>query len=382
MGDIDTQELERNLEELKTIPVPVKRAAFSDRTAWILAILAELVYLEFDEENDAYFLDLARELANLTDEKKVKEKLEAVQATLARLHSPAADDKDKNKNKKLKAVLAAGGFKLAGDKVIFDKATDTQCIVVVRPDNEDTGLGMAVVCFRGTESFRDWLTNANAGLASLKNARGEVQGRIHKGFLEGYESVKEDIENRLKDHHDLPLYITGHSLGGALAVVATWFQNSDRLAACYTFGAPRVGDNELIDKFKTPIYRIVNGPDPVTLLPPAQWFVVGLKMTVRSLRVILPFAGVLDWCTRRLVEVQGYRHYGNMRYLTMVKNEEDNSYPGLKLEYGLSSMLRAYRFYESIVNGEGERIDKYHQMRRYRAKLRAYAHRRNESRFS
>jgi hypothetical protein len=40
MGEIDTQELEKNLEELQSIPVPVKRAAFSDWTAWIMAILA------------------------------------------------------------------------------------------------------------------------------------------------------------------------------------------------------------------------------------------------------------------------------------------------------------------------------------------------------
>ena len=64
-----------------------------------------------------------------------------------------------------------------------------------------------------------------------------------------------------------------------------------RLAACYTFGAPRVGDQGLIDRFKTPIYRIVNGPDPVTLMQPSGFALDTIKAIIRVLGIALPLWG-------------------------------------------------------------------------------------------
>ena len=45
---IDTK---NDFKDLATMGVPVKRASYSDRTAWIMAILAELAYIPFDEES-------------------------------------------------------------------------------------------------------------------------------------------------------------------------------------------------------------------------------------------------------------------------------------------------------------------------------------------
>jgi hypothetical protein len=58
---------DRDFQLLNEMKVPVKRAAYSDRTAWMMAILAELAYLPFDEESKQQILDLAAELAKLTD---------------------------------------------------------------------------------------------------------------------------------------------------------------------------------------------------------------------------------------------------------------------------------------------------------------------------
>ena len=150
---------------------------------------------------------------------------------------------------------------------------------------------------------------------------------MHKGFHDAYMSVHADILDRLEGHEDLPLYITGHSLGGAIAVAATWFQSSPRLAACYTFGAPRVGDQGLIDRFKTPVYRIVNGPDPVTLVPPSGFGLDVLKGIIRVLGVVLPFWGWAGWVTDLLIRVQRFRHYGYMRYLTVAVAGPKGDYP-------------------------------------------------------
>jgi hypothetical protein len=68
---------------------------------------------------------------------------------------------------------------------------------------------------------------------------------------------------------DKPLFITGHSMGGALAVLTAW-----RLAtlgrppvATYTFGAPRVGDTTFCSGYALPTYRIVNRLDIVPEVP-------------------------------------------------------------------------------------------------------------------
>ena len=58
---------------------------------------------------------------------------------------------------------------------------------------------------------------------------------------------------------DLGLYVTGHSLGGALAQRATAALDRDTLAACYTFGSPRVATLAFDRLDKAPHYRVVNG---------------------------------------------------------------------------------------------------------------------------
>ena len=64
-----------------------------------------------------------------------------------------------------------------------------------------------------------------------------------------------------------PIYVAGHSLGGAVAVVASAMIGRDEVAACYTFGSPRVGNRTFDVYVKPPHYRIVNGWDVVPLVP-------------------------------------------------------------------------------------------------------------------
>lgn len=372
------QDIKQDFEQLKEMQIPVKRAAFSDRTAWIMAILAELSYAEFDEEKEQFFPRLAAELAKLTNQKEIEERLRDLREKLADLSRTPTGPK--TKNKALKATLKAGGFELGGGRVIHNEASGTQGFVACRRD--DSGTGMAVICFRGTQQIEDWLTNVRIKPVDIFYTNPETKtktaiGRMHGGFHDAYKSVEEEIADRLKGFEDLPLYITGHSLGGALAVVATWYQSSQKLAACYTFGAPRVGDQGLIDWFKTPIYRIVNGPDPVTLVPPAQTTISVLKVVVRVLGVALPFWNWAGWVTKRLIKIQKFRHYGYMRYLTVVDAGSAGDYPDLKLEYGLSTWERLLRFIKLTLDDKADRIDKYHGMHRYRAKLGAHAIRRN-----
>ncbi len=120
----------------------------------------------------------------------------------------------------------------------------------------------AVLAFRGTElSWRNYVIDADMGLAGWRK-----QAAVHRGFLRALESIWPDLQPALANHAHLPLFVTGHSLGGALAVLA-----GARLAprAVYAYGCPRVGNAAFAASLgSTPIYRMVHGEDLVTRVPP------------------------------------------------------------------------------------------------------------------
>jgi hypothetical protein len=146
-----------------------------------------------------------------------------------------------------------------------------------------------VVAFRGSESpatldgFKDWLlTNANnylivpAGRAGTDFVAAGVGARFHRGFLEALDLVWEPLlagADAAMQAKDRPLRITGHSLGGALALLAAWRLQRSFLSIheVVTFGAPMVG-NEAASKafereFPGKIFRYVDTEDVVPLLP-------------------------------------------------------------------------------------------------------------------
>ena len=389
---------DKHFGELAKMAVPAKRAAYSDRTAWTMALLAELAYMRFDE-SETSLMSLATELAGLSTNgggnvEEIRARLKEFAKTLAEIGKdgggPGAE------NTLLKAALKAGGFELAGGKPIHEPSTDTQAFVAIR--RRDDGTGFAVVCFRGTQQIRDWITNVNAQTQPILDPNptgngGEI-GSMHKGFHDAYKSVEEAVNQRLAGTEDLPLYITGHSLGGALAVVATWFQSGQRLAVCYTFGAPRMGDSRLQGRFKTPIYRVVNAADPVPFVPPSGATTTALKIVVRFFSTFANIFGLLDRLLDLLIKQQDFRHFGDMKYLPFAK-EVNGTYPDLRLQPAISSLGRLGRYIRvfsipaidrqldavnatnSAKPGKPDRIDKYHDMARYRDKLRAIAIRRN-----
>jgi len=80
------------------------------------------------------------------------------------------------------------------------------------------------------------------------------------------------------------------------------------LAAVYTFGSPRVGDEVWASRMKVPLYRTVNGRDVVPLLPFSNLFGnvlqrLGLGWLVRLMR-------------KRIPGFIGYQHVGSFRHLT------------------------------------------------------------------
>lgn len=387
-----TSETNNHFKRLDSLTVPAKRAAYSDRMAWMMSLLASIVYKQFNEEYDDSIKKMASDLAQLTSEGssnkvEIEKRLREFVLTI----TGAGNKIEGQENTCLKALLAAGKFTLVGDAPIHIPETDTQAMVVLRQAAE-TEQPFVVLCFRGTKQVKDWFTNIKISSQPIANPKTDegIIGNMHKGFHDAFKSAEGEIRARLerKEIKDLPLYITGHSLGGALAVVATWYLSSKTLAACYTFGAPRVGDDGLLGWFKTPIYRIVNFADPVPFAPLSGQTIDILKFLFRLLAAFFPWAGFFKCIVGGLIKRQNFRHYGDMKYLPNAKPVNGKYPDNFRINPSVSNLERLMRyvrlFFVKKVNkltGNAsktyDRIDRYHGMKRYRDKLRVIAMNRN-----
>ena len=131
-----------------------------------------------------------------------------------------------------------------------------------------------IVSWRGTQP-----TQINDILDDLKITKQVTKyGKIHSGFKgyvdKVYKLVLEQV-NRLMQDSDRKLYVTGHSLGAAAAIICTnRFEDKFKVEACYTYGSPRPGGIKYSVSVKTPVYRVRNNNDIVTSVP---LFIMGYK---------------------------------------------------------------------------------------------------------
>lgn len=186
----------------------------------------------------------------------------------------------------------------------YEEQYSTQAIMF-QDKIEDPNL--IVVAFRGTSPF-----NANAWITDIDLSWYELEGlgKIHAGFMKAlglqkpigwpkhinqeaqeqnnssskefaYYKIREELKKILSKNDKAKFIVTGHSLGGALAILFAsililheeeWLL--DKLEGVYTFGQPRVGDEqfgkfmmEKLKKFDVKYYRYVYCNDMVPRLP-------------------------------------------------------------------------------------------------------------------
>jgi len=130
----------------------------------------------------------------------------------------------------------------------------------------------AIIAIRGTQTIWDWIADIDAVPVPWLADAGA--GLVHMGFQLVYEHICKSIRTLLSQVvHAKNLWLTGHSLGGAVAVLAAWDLMSNGIWAApqlYTFAGPRVGDPRFSANFnlKIPVcYRVVNFMDVVPQLP-------------------------------------------------------------------------------------------------------------------
>jgi putative lipase involved disintegration of autophagic bodies len=77
------------------------------------------------------------------------------------------------------------------------------------------------VAFRGSVNIENWITNIDFKMRPYKSITG---AKVHEGFYTAYAAVSANVVNAVKAlkiaHPTATYFITGHSLGGALATFA------------------------------------------------------------------------------------------------------------------------------------------------------------------
>lgn len=128
--------------------------------------------------------------------------------------------------------------------------------------------GSFILSFRGTEVSQpsDILADLKAGKNfEINKLTGRAVGKVHHGFKKELDKLWPEIEKQVVDIKYL--YVTGHSLGAAMATIAA-SRLSDKIISLITFGSPRVGTKEFVNNCTFVHYRVQNNCDDVTKVPP------------------------------------------------------------------------------------------------------------------
>jgi triacylglycerol lipase len=169
----------------------------------------------------------------------------------------------KNKRKKIKKL----GFK----KFVYSYSQNLEILVLIFRGRRDT-----IFSFRGTvvNNFINWNVDLRIWFKTLGKTI-----KVHQGFYQALDSIWSGLVSYIDKKRYHRVWLTGHSLGGALALLAgiRMFrefetESKELISGIYTFGAPRIGDKEFQALFdsnlKDRCFTFSNYNDIVSVIPP------------------------------------------------------------------------------------------------------------------
>ena len=139
-------------------------------------------------------------------------------------------------------------------------------------------LRVLVVAFRGTECTRQLIDELLESVTTPSQdfLNGKVQAYFKTAFEDLWQCMEPKVKALISKNPSYQIWVTGHSLGAALASLASaWLAcyniDARQNVILYTFGSPRVGDCKYAlqhDQLVNNSWRVVNFDDIVPHLPP------------------------------------------------------------------------------------------------------------------
>jgi V8-like Glu-specific endopeptidase len=228
---------------------------------------------------------------------------------------------------------------------------DAQCFVATTAD-------LVLVCFRGTTSLGDWLSNLNVATTDTATI-----GTVHSGFLGQFNDLRQQIETIFASRPGRKVILSGHSLGGALAslAAATW-TDVQPLLGLYTYGQPFTGQNDFAALMEVRLgdryLRFVNDADVVPRVPPGyrhagrlvQFDAAG-KLKVKP----WPSMGALEGAPTTPVErMEGDPALSMEAFRSLQETLKASSGNTVSSQEGLNTMISDHRITEYIRKIQGQ----------------------------
>ena len=160
---------------------------------------------------------------------------------------------------------------------INDKETDLQAGITIN----DVDKRICVV-FRGSQSSKDWYYDLHVVKQLLRD---DIW--VHSGFYKQlydtdvYKNILQAVKTQLEKYPDYSIYITGHSLGAALATLFGYLlaHEMENKITVVSFASPRIGNdnwqNSFDSKKNLTHFRVTNCRDVVTAFPVYNYKHVG-----------------------------------------------------------------------------------------------------------
>lgn len=159
-------------------------------------------------------------------------------------------------------------------------------IVVLRNDTlrmqafvgHNTAKDEVIMAFRGSENIMNWYEDIKFFFTGYPQCSG---CKVHLGFYEVWQGMRGPLlasfSSIMAKYPRSPIFITGHSLGAALAMFAAVELSVKTAGAVpltlYTFGEPRVGNAAFAQWASSVLpdmmqFRVTHSDDPIPHLPP------------------------------------------------------------------------------------------------------------------
>ncbi len=175
-------------------------------------------------------------------------------------------------------------------KILNTKSGTSNAVIgFVAPIEASDNVNRVVLSLRGTTTLSDFIADLNYQLTPVAFSKNPLV-KAHTGVYQAYTKelssnkpslqaqIATALQKTLTNETTSELYITGHSLGAALATLATLdlaLQYPNVSIILYHFASPRVGNDKFADLFNTlsnkragtlTSFRVVNSEDLITTL--------------------------------------------------------------------------------------------------------------------
>lgn len=180
----------------------------------------------------------------------------------------------------------------------------------------------AVLAVRGTaQIIQDALVIDGDGIPTKALSLG-LKGYLHKGFLKQATDIINDkqFKDFIEKIQGKKLFVTGHSLGGAVATIISAYLYEQKLnPLLYTFGSPRVGDIGFVQAYSNKFihFRHVYHQDVVPTLPAKKSFLSTHDLVSGNL--IIAITHILSRYFKE--DLDEYMHHGTLCQICEINND-------------------------------------------------------------